>query len=179
MNEIWSLFSTFFLIACVTFGGGYAALPILIREIVVKRQWIGEEDLLDYYAVSQTTPGVILVNVSTFMGYRRKGFWGAAAATLGVVLPSLIIITTVAAVLSNFSSLPWVRHAFAGIRVAVSALIASTVWDLAKKNVRTWLKAVIAAFALAAVALLHVSPIYVTLAFAAFGALWFGRRRDA
>lgn len=179
MKELWTLFSTFFLIGSVTFGGGYAVLPILIREIVQKRKWITEEELLDYFAVSQTTPGVICVNISTFLGYRRKGFLGAALATIGVVLPSLIIITAIAAVLSSYSAIPWVRHAFAGIRVAVSALIASTVWSLAKKNVRTWLKAAIALVAFIAVAIVNVSPIYVTLVFAAFGAFFFGRRREA
>ncbi|MBN1777953.1 MAG: chromate transporter [Clostridiales bacterium] len=173
------MFSTFFLIGSITFGGGYAVLPILMREIVEKRKWITEDEMLDYFAVSQATPGVICVNISTFMGYRRKGFPGAVAATVGVVLPSLIIITAIAAVLSNFSDIPWVQHAFAGIRIAVSALIASTVWNLARKNARTLLKAAIAVLGFVTVALLHFSPIYVSLAFAAFGALWFGRRRKA
>jgi chromate transporter len=179
MKECLDLYRTFFIIGSITFGGGYAILPILIREIVEKRQWIGENEMLDYFAVSQCTPGIICVNVSTFMGYRRQGFWGALAATLGVITPSLIIITVVAAVLSNFADIPWVQHAFAGIRIAVSALIASTVWNLARKNVKTWLKAVIAITAFAAVGLLHVSPIYVTLAFAVFGAFFFGRRQPA
>ena len=134
MKELWTLFSTFFLIGSITFGGGYAVLPILIREIVQKRKWITEDEMLDYFAVSQTTPGVICVNISTFLGYRRKGFLGAAVATIGVVLPSLIIITIIAAVLSSYAAIPWVQHAFAGIRIAVSALIASTVWSLAKKK---------------------------------------------
>ena len=179
MKELWTLLSTFFLIASVTFGGGYAALPILIREIVEKRKWLSEEELLDYFAVSQTTPGIILVNISTFIGYRRRKFWGAVAATIGVVTPSLIIITAIAVILTSFSDLPWVQHAFVGIRVAVSALVASTVWNLAKKNVKTWLKATIALIAFAVVAVLHVSPIYVSLVFGAFGALYFGRRRSA
>ncbi len=179
MKELWTLLSTFFLIGSITFGGGYAVLPILIREIVQKRQWITEDVLLDYFAVSQTTPGVICVNISTFLGYRRKGILGAIAATVGVVLPSLIIITVIAAVLSNFSDIVWVQHAFAGIRIAVSAMIASTVWNLAKKNVRSWLKAAIAITAFVTVAIIHISPIYVSLAFAVFGAFFFGRRREA
>jgi chromate transporter len=179
MKECWALFRTFFLIGSITFGGGYAILPILIREIVEKRQWISEEEMLDYFAVSQCTPGIICVNVSTFMGYRRHGFWGALAATTGVILPSLIIITAIAAILSNFADIPLVKHAFAGIRIAVSALIASTVWNLAKKNVRTWLKAAIAVLAFVTVAILGVSPICVTIAFAVFGVFFFGRRRRA
>ena len=179
MKELWSLFSTFFLIGSITFGGGYAVLPILIREIVQKRKWIGEEELLDYFAVSQATPGVICVNISTFLGYHRKGFLGAVVATISVVLPSLIIITTIAAVLTNFSDIVWVQHAFAGIRVAVSALIASAVWNLAKKNTRTALKIGIALLTFAGVAIVSISPIYVSIVFGVFGAFFFGRRREA
>ncbi|HPF88146.1 MAG TPA: chromate transporter [Candidatus Limiplasma sp.] len=179
MKECLDLYRTFFLIGSITFGGGYAILPILIREIVEKRKWITEDAMLDYFAVSQCTPGIICVNISTFMGYRRKGFWGALSATLGVITPSMIIITVIAAVLTNFTDIIWVQHAFAGIRIAVSALIASTVWNLAAKNARTWLKAAIAVSAFVTVALLSISPIYVTIAFAVFGAFFFGRRRQA
>jgi chromate transporter len=179
MKECWNLFRTFFLIGSITFGGGYAILPILVREIVEKRQWIGEEEMLNYFAISQSTPGIICVNIATFMGYRRKGFWGSLAATVGVIAPSLIIITLIAAVLQNFSEIPWVQHAFAGIRIAVSALIASTVWNLFRKNVKTWLKAAIAVLAFVTAGLLRFSPIYVTLACAVFGVFFFGRRRPA
>ena len=134
MKEIWELFRTFFTIGSITFGGGYAVLPILIREIVEKKQWVTEEEMLDYFAISQSTPGVICVNISTFLGYRLKGLWGAVAATFGVILPSIVIITVVASVLSNFADIVWVQHAFAGIRIAVSALIASTVWNLLEKK---------------------------------------------
>lgn len=179
MKECWMLFQTFFFIGSITFGGGYAILPILVREIVEKRQWISEEEMLNYFAISQSTPGIICVNIATFMGYRRKKFWGSLAATLGVIAPSLIIITLIAAVLQNFSDIVWVQHAFAGIRIAVSALIAATVWNLLRKNVKTWLKAAIAVLAFVTVGLLHFSPIYATLAFAVFGAFFFGRRRPA
>jgi chromate transporter len=111
------------------------------------------------------------------MGYRRKGILGAAVATLGVIMPSMIIITIIAVFLQNFESIQWVQHAFTGIRIAVSALIASAVWNLAAKNARTWLKAAIAVLAFVTVALLHISPIYVTVVFAVFGAFFFGRRR--
>jgi len=179
MKEIWDLYRTFFLIGSITFGGGYAILPILIREIVEKRKWISEEEMLDYFAVSQSTPGIICVNISTFMGYRRKGFWGAVVSTLGVISPSWILITLIASVLQNFENILWVQHAFAGIRIAVSALIASTVWNLAVKNARTWLKASIAVISFVTVAILQFSPIYVTVLFAVFGAFFFGRRQQA
>ena len=179
MKKCLNLFGTFFLIGSITFGGGYAVLPILMRELVQKRQWTSEEDLLDGFAISQSTPGVICVNIATLIGYRRGGFWGAVAATLGVITPPLILITVIASVLQTVDSIPWVQHAFAGIRIAVSALIASTVWNLAEKNARTWLKAAIAVVAFVTVALLQISPIYVTVAFAAFGVFVFGRRRPA
>ena len=179
MKEILNLYWTFFYIGSITFGGGYAILPILIREIVEKRKWLSQEELLDYFAVSQGTPGVICVNISTFMGYRRKGFFGAMFATLGVISPSLILITAIASVLQNIESIPWVQHAFSGIRIAVSALIASTVWNLAVKNARTWLKASLAVTAFITVAILQISPIYVTVAFGVFGVFYYGRRRQA
>jgi chromate transporter len=179
MKAYWELFTTFFLIGSITFGGGYAVLPVLLREIVEKRKWATEEDMLDYFAVSQSTPGVICVNISTFLGYRRKGIIGAVFATIGVITPSMIIITIIASFLQSFENILWVQHAFAGIRIAVSALIASAVWSLAAKNARTWLKAAIAVLAFVTVALLNISPIYVTVVFAVFGAFFFGRRRRA
>ena len=179
MKECFNMYWTFFFIGSITFGGGYAVLPILIREIVEKRRWLSEEALLDYFAISQSTPGIIFINIATFVGYRKKGFWGALFSTLGVVTPSLILITAIAAFLQNLESIPWVQHAFAGIRIAVSALIASTVWNLAVKNVRTWLKAALAVLAFVTVAILQLSPIYVSIAFAVFGVFFFGRRRPA
>ena len=150
MKGYWELFRAFFWIGSITFGGGYAVLPILLREIVEKRKWLTEDEMLDYFAVSQITPGDYLRQCfDTFLGYRLKGFWGALIATLGVIMPSLIIITVIAAVLSNFADIVWVQHAFAGIRIAVSALIASTVWKLFRKNVNSWLKAAIAVLAFA------------------------------
>ncbi len=179
MSEIWDLYRTFFFIGSITFGGGYAILPILIREIVEKRKWLSEDELLDYFAVSQGTPGIVCINIATFVGYRKKGFWGALFCTLGVLSPSLILISLIATVLQSFESIVWVRHAFAGIRIAVSALIASTVWNLAMKNANTWLKACIAVTSFVTVALLQISPIYVTIVFAVFGAFFFGRRKQA
>ncbi len=179
MKEYWVLFRTFFWIGSIAFGGGYAVLPILLREIVEKRCWSTEEEMLNYFAVSQSMPGIICVNVSTLIGYRKRGFWGALVATIGVIIPPLIIITVIAAVLSNFADLPWVQHAFAGIRIAVGALVASAVWNLLRTNAKTALKVVIAVLAFVTVGFMHVSPVYVTLAFAAFGALVFGRRRKA
>ena len=132
MNELIQLFAVFARIGAVTFGGGYAMLPILQAEVVEKYHWASEEELADYYAVGQCTPGVIAVNTATFIGMKRKGVTGGIIATLGVVLPSLVIITVIAAFLSNFAQLQFVRDAFAGIRVCVCVLIFNAIKKLAK-----------------------------------------------
>ena len=118
---LWDLFLTFFKMGAVTFGGGYAMLPILQREVAENKKWSTEEELMDYFAIGQCTPGMIAVNVATFVGYKQKGFSGGLAATLGVITPSMLIITAIAIFLSSFAANPFVIHAFAGIRVCVSA----------------------------------------------------------
>ena len=119
----------------MTFGGGYAMLPILQREVVEGRHWASEEELADYFAIGQCTPGIIAVNTATFIGYKRKGVAGAVFATVGVVFPSLLIITLLAGLISKFSHLPVVSHAFNGIRVAVTVLIFNSVIKLFNKAV--------------------------------------------
>ena len=130
-----NLFTSFFRIGLFTFGGGYAMLPMLQREIVEKRGWATEEELTDYFAIGQCTPGVIAVNTATFVGQKHAGVSGGIVATLGVVFPSFVIITVIAALLSNFSDLPAVKNAFAGIRVCVCVLILNAVVKLWKKTV--------------------------------------------
>ena len=100
-------------------------LPMLQKEVVEKRQWATEDEMLDYFAIGQCTPGVIFINTATFIGYKQKGIPGAIAATVGSVFPSLCIVMFIAAVLKNFAELAVVQHAFAGIRVVVSVLIAA------------------------------------------------------
>ena len=119
MPLLLDLFCAFFRIGLFTFGGGYAMLPLLQREIVEKKKWATEEEMLDYFAVGQCTPGVIAVNTATFVGFKEKKLSGAIFATLGIVSPSLVIITVIAALLSNFAHIAAVQNAFAGIRVAV------------------------------------------------------------
>ena len=121
------LFGIFFKIGAFTFGGGYAMLPMIQREIVDKNGYATEDEVLDYYAIGQLTPGVIAVNVATFIGMKRKGLLGAAFATAGVVFPSVVIITLIALILRNFMDILWVQYAFSGIRVAVIALIIKTI----------------------------------------------------
>ena len=169
MKELFSLFLTFAKIGAVTFGGGYAMLPILSRELVEKRGWISEEDLADYFAVGQCTPGVIAVNTATFVGHRRKGVLGGIFATLGVVFPSLIIISVIAALLMGFADNEIIKHAFAGIRVAVCALILSSVIKLFKKSVIDKIGLAIFAVVLICSVVLPVSPVVFVLLSAAIG----------
>ena len=111
MKELWSLFLTFAKVGVMTFGGGYAMLPILQREVVENKGWATDEELTDYFAIGQCTPGVIAVNTATFIGYRYKGLAGGILATLGVISPSILIISVIAVCLSNFADIPVVQHA--------------------------------------------------------------------
>ena len=135
-KSLETLFFTFFKIGLFTFGGGYAMLPILQREVVDNHRWATEEELMDYYALGQVTPGMIAVNVATFIGLKLKGFWGGIFATLGVITPSMIIITTIAMFLTRFEENPYVVHAFTGIRACVCVLILDAVLKLGKKSVK-------------------------------------------
>lgn len=135
VKEMLDLFLTFARIGGLTFGGGYAMLPMLQKEVVENRGWATEEELADYYAIGQCTPGIIAINTATFVGYRQFGVVGGIVATLGVVFPSLVIITIIAAFISNFADLPLVQHAFAGIRVCVCVLILNAVLKLRKNSV--------------------------------------------
>ena len=135
MKELFELFLAFARIGGLTFGGGYAMLPMLQREAVEKQGWVTEEELMDYYAVGQCIPGVIAVNTATFIGNKVKGLPGAIAASLGVISPSLVIIIAIAAFIQSFSDLPIVQNAFAGIRVGVCVLILSAVLKLFKKAI--------------------------------------------
>ncbi len=163
MKVLWDLFRVFFTIGALTFGGGYAMLPMLEREIVNKHKWATQEDLLNYFAIGQCTPGIIAVNTATFVGHKVKGFWGSIIATLGVVAPSIVIITIIAMVLENFMDIVWVQHAFAGIRVAVCALITASVIKLFKTNVKEYWHVALAVAAFVVVALLKLSPVYVVV----------------
>ncbi len=135
MKELMELIWVFAQIGACTFGGGYAMLPLLQREVVEKRNWVTEEELMDYYAIGQCTPGIIAINTATFIGYKRKGLCGGIFATIGFVIPSLIIITLIAAFMKNFASLKLVSSALSGIRICVCALILDAVIRLYKKAV--------------------------------------------
>lgn len=169
MKTLIDLFFTFYRIGGLTFGGGYAMLPIIQKEIVEEKKWATEEEVLDYYAVGQCTPGIIAVNTATFIGYKVHGIIGAIVATLGVVFPSLIIITIIAALLKNFANYSIVQHAFSGIRVVVIALIVSAILKLAKTSIKNSTTLIIAIIAFILVAFVNLSPIYIVIAAACIG----------
>ena len=169
MNKLMDLFFTFARIGGLTFGGGYAMLPMLQKEVVEKRGWATEEELMDYYAIGQCTPGIIAVNPATFVGQKTAGISGGIIATLGVVFPSLIIITIIAAFIQNFAHLAIVQNAFAGIRVCVCVLIFNAVVKLWKKSVID--KPTFAVFILVLLgsALTSLSPVVFIILAALFG----------
>ena len=175
MKVLFDLFRAFFTIGALTFGGGYAMLPMLEREIVTKHSWATNEELLNYFAIGQCTPGIIAVNTATFVGYKIKGIIGGIVATLGVVTPSMVIITIIAMVLENFMDIVWVQNAFAGIRVAVCALITVSVVKLFKSNVKQHWHIALAIIAFVVVALLKLSPVYVVVACAVLSFI-FGKK---
>lgn len=136
MKKLLELYCTFFRIGGLSFGGGMAMLPMLKREIVEKYGWATEEELLDIYAIGQCTPGVIAVNTSTYIGYQQGKLVGSIFATLGMISPSLIIISLIASILKEFMALPIVLHALAGIRITVCALMLNTVFSLMKSGIK-------------------------------------------
>ena len=147
----------------MTFGGGMAMLPILQREVVEDRHWATEEELVDYYAIGQCTPGIIAVNTATFVGQKRKGALGGIVATLGMVFPSLVIISILAGLITNFSSVTWVQDAFAGIQVCVCVLIFNAVVKLLKKSVIDKRTSVIFLLVMIGSTLLNLSPVWFVL----------------
>ena len=171
LKELLTLFLTFAKVGVMTFGGGYAMLPILQREVVENKGWATDEELTDYFAIGQCTPGVIAVNTATFIGQKHRGILGGIAATLGVVFPSLVIIAALAGVITTFSHLAWVQHAFAGIRVCVCVLIFNAVLKLWKGAVKDVWGLVIFLVILALSVFTKLSPIIYVLAAAVAGLL--------
>lgn len=169
MKELFKLFLTFARIGALTFGGGYAMLPMLQREVVEKNKWATEEELMDYYAIGQCTPGVIAVNTATFIGRSQKGTWGAIFATAGIVFPSFVIISVIATVLRSFSDIAAVKYAFAGIRVCVCVLIFNAVIKLMKKSVPDIIAGIIFTVVLLATVIFDLSPIIIVPVAAVLG----------
>lgn len=169
MTKLSTLFLTFARIGALTFGGGYAMLPMLEREVVDKHNWATQEELLNYFAIGQCTPGLIAVNTATFIGYKERGVIGGIVATLGMVAPSLVIILIIAMLLTNFAEVPAVQHAFAGIRVAVSALILNAVIKLMKSNIKDIGGIIVSVVAFLLVAALGASPVFIVLGAGVYG----------
>ena len=163
MKECLELFLTFAKVGVMTFGGGMAMLPILQREVVENKGWATDEELTDYFAIGQCTPGIIAVNTATFIGQKLYGTVGGILATLGVVFPSLVIISLLAGLINNFADLAWVQNAFAGIQVCVCVLIFNAVAKLLKKSVVDKRTLVIFLLVLAGGCLLDVSPVVFVL----------------
>ena len=166
---LWRIFFTFFKIGAFTFGGGYAMVPLIQREASEKQGWVTDEDILDIVAIAESTPGPIAINSATFVGYRACGVLGSAAATLGVVLPSFLIILTISGILRQFQENVYVQYAFRGIRCGVLALILKAMWGMykkCKKNVPAYI-VMVAAFVL--VGLLKVTVFPVIAGCAVFG----------
>ena len=167
--SLWTLFWTFAKMGVMTFGGGYAMLPILQREVVESKHWVSEEEIMDYYAIGQCTPGIIAVNTATFIGQKKRGIAGGIMATLGVVFPSVVIISILAGLITNFSHLVWVQNAFAGIQVCVCVLIFNAVMKLLKKSVVDRRTATIFVVVLVGSVFLDLSPAWFVIAAAAAG----------
>ena len=167
-RRLVSLYTTFFKIGIVTFGGGLTMLPILERVLVDEKKWVTSDEILDWYSIAQTTPGIIAVNVSTFVGHKRSGTVGGIVSTLGMISPSLVIITLIAKFIANFEQIIWVQKAMKGINAAVAALLAYAVVGLCKKNLKSALAVVLFAASFVAVRFLHLHTVAIVLVAAAF-----------
>ena len=163
MKEYLELLLTFLKLGCITFGGGYAMIPIVERELIKKRGWTNMEEVMDYYTIAQITPGIIAVNLSTFIGYKKKGPLGGTLTTIGFVLPGISFIILAAVFIRNFEELPAVQHAFAGIRVAVGALILDTVIKMVKGIFKDWKALIFYIISFFLSAAFKISPMIIIL----------------
>ena len=168
LKKVFQLFITFIKIGAFTFGGGYAMVPLIQRETVEKNKWINDDDILEIVAIAESTPGPIAVNSATFVGYKTAGVLGAAAATIGVVLPSFTIIYFISFVIDKFENNTAVKYAFSGIRAGVLALIIKALWTMSKKSAKNIISFIITAFAFIFAAL-NINVIYIILACAVTG----------
>lgn len=178
-SEIGQLFSAFFRIGAFTFGGGIAMIPFIQREAVEKHKWVTDDDVLEILAIAESTPGPIAINAATFIGYRVCGVWGSFFATLGVVLPSFLLILALSFVLQQFQQLQAVQFAFRGIRAGVLALLIKSLWTMYKKSPKGGLAYVVMAAAFVLTAVLNVNVVFVVIGCGIFGlvsALYVERR---
>ena len=163
MKEYLEIFLVFLKLGCITFGGGYAMIPIVERELIKKRGWVTMEEVMDYYTIAQITPGIIAVNLSTFVGYKKKGPLGGFLTTTGFVLPGITLIILAAFFIRNIEEYPAVIHAFAGIRIAVGALVLDTIIKMVKGIFKDWKALVIYVVAFILSAFFLISPMLIVL----------------
>lgn len=185
-KNLLALFWTFFKIGLFTFGGGYAMIALIEREVSDKKKWITHKEMLDLVAIAETTPGVIALNTATFVGAKIAGFWGALAASIAVVIPSVIIISAIGAVYEKFGANKYVQWGFLGIRAAVAALILNAVFKMFKSVERSWAAYIVMgiSFVLALLSIFKIIPVdivLIILASALFGIVWgyFKRKKQA
>ena len=174
-SKILKLFLTFLKIGAFTFGGGYAMIPLIQREVSEKEGWITDDDILDIIAIAESTPGPIAINSATFVGYKTCGFWGAFFSTFGVVLPSFIIISLISLILNQFQDNMAVQYAFNGIRAGVLALILKAFWTMYKKCPKGAVSYIVAAGSFIAAAIFNINVLFIIICCALFGlisSLW-------
>ena len=171
LKEFLELYLAFVKIGAFTFGGGLAMMPIMQRELIEKRGWLTEEELIDYFAIGQSTPGIIAVNVSTFVGYKRLGVLGGIIGTIGVVTPSWVIIMLLAGAISSVDKYPLAQKALKGINVAVAALLTSVIVKFSKKTIKNIWNALFMLLAFALIYFLKVQSVWIILASLVIGSL--------
>lgn len=164
MRELFELYAAFFRIGLFTFGGGMAMLPMLQREVVEDKKWATNEEILNYFAIGQCTPGIIAINTSTFIGTKKKGALGGVVATLGMITPSLIIILIIASVLTQIMEYEIVGHIFAGIRIGVAALVTEALLGILKSGIKDIFGIIFYLVILVFCITLDPSPVYVVIA---------------
>ena len=171
-GTLFQLFLVFLKIGAFTFGGGYAMIPLIQREVCENKKWLKEQEISDIVAMSESTPGPIAINAATFVGYRVGGFIGACIATLGAVLPSFLIISAISLILTEFQSVKAVQYAFMGIRAAVLALILKALWMMFKASRKKVLSYIIMGVSLILTAVLKIDTVFVIIGCGLFGLIW-------
>ncbi len=168
-RRLWQLFATFFKIGAFTFGGGYAMIPLIQREVSEKRKWITDEEILEIVAIAESTPGPIAINSATFVGYKTCGFWGSFACTLGVVLPSFLIILCISGILELVQDYRAVKYAFMGIRAGVLALILKALIKMYKACPKGLISYIVMALSFILAAIVKIDVIIVVIVCAIIG----------
>ena len=177
--KLSELFVVFARISSLTIGGGYVMFPLMKREVVDAKGWTTDEEMVDYYALGQSIPGIIAMNTASLVGYRKRGIPGAVMAALGMATPSVVVILLVAAFLTPYFDHPWVQKAFSGIRAAVVALLAMAVWEVGRKAVSSVAKLVLTLGTFLAIVVLHIHPVLMIVMGGLLGAMLFRKRQEA